>query len=286
VRVTRPVAPCTRCRALVVYGERQCRSCGEAFGYGANAPSLPTADEIREALAAAAPARGAPATLPPRERPSTMPPQAAAPSTMPPQAAAPSTMPPQSAGYTRAELANMARAVDGGGERFAPPPVTIPPVSAAEALLDTGRFDDETARPVVTEDVPGLVDSALFAALTPDVVDVEVIADLETSRFEAVGDARPDPMVQLMLEDDRFDAASAQAVVVEAVPDLVDSTLFRAMTDRAPPAAETPDVERTAGAPRATKKASADDEGGRCRACGTPVSGAHCRACGTRVARE
>jgi hypothetical protein len=60
------VAPCPRCANALVFGERQCRQCGQTFQYGQPEPPIPTFAQIVEALQAvgvAPPAMPPPAIL-------------------------------------------------------------------------------------------------------------------------------------------------------------------------------------------------------------------------------
>jgi hypothetical protein len=45
-----PTAPCPACKTTIVFGQRRCRACGQAFEYGANAPPEPTAEQVFDAL--------------------------------------------------------------------------------------------------------------------------------------------------------------------------------------------------------------------------------------------
>jgi hypothetical protein len=124
------VAACPRCKGALVFGEKACRSCGQTFQYGANAPPTPTFQQIVEALAAA----GLP--LPPGATPT----------------------PP-----TRTENAN-----------------------PFDNAIESGRF--KPTGQVMTEEIPGFIDSSLFAAFTPDHVDVTPVFGLETGRSAEVGE--------------------------------------------------------------------------------------------------
>jgi hypothetical protein len=45
-----PTAPCPACKTTIVFGQRRCRACGQAFEYGAHAPPEPTAEQVFDAL--------------------------------------------------------------------------------------------------------------------------------------------------------------------------------------------------------------------------------------------
>lgn len=125
-----PTAPCTHCRARIVYGQRSCPACGTRFDYGPTPPPEPTPAQVQEALVAAAM----------QER--------------------------------------MAVSVPDGA-----------PVGDA-GFVDRGRYDEVSTVPVVPEAIPGFVDSTLFKAFTPDVVETETVEGLEAS-FGASTRPRP-----------------------------------------------------------------------------------------------
>src|SRR5688572_28770260 len=157
------VAACPVCKQPLVFGERKCRNCGQVFQYGAAPPPEPSFSEIAAALRAA----GQPvpdyltfdeAPAPPRPAPASRP--AAPPIGQPARAA-----PPQ-------------RRAD------------VPQLEG----LDTGRF--KSIDVVQTEDIPGFIDSSLFAQFTPKEVDVAPVFGLETGRVE-VGEVRAIPSVDV-----------------------------------------------------------------------------------------
>jgi hypothetical protein len=188
------VAPCPRCKSALVFGERQCRSCGQTFQYGMPEPPIPSPGQIVEALSAAgiapppevvalaeARANGAP-------RPSMRP-------SMPvgPPGARPSMRPasPVSAAATPA-----ARPAPAPASAQPPGPGPAPAIVGRPLLdgptlegLDTGRFADPGA--VEGQDIPGFVDSSLFRGLTPARVAPQPVPDLDVGRFGDVGEVLP-----------------------------------------------------------------------------------------------
>lgn len=144
------------------------------------------------------------------------------------------------------------------------------------AGLDTGRFE---VGEVPVDDVPGLIDSTLFKAMTPDHVDVAPISGLELT-MQVGGDvevaAAPIPGLEAR-------ACVGDVVDVAPVPGLFRSDLFRTDVDIGAGAAAAGDVlEVSHNAGRRTPKASAD--GSRrvvCASCSTVHHLGRCPSCGT-----
>lgn len=174
----------------------------------------------------------------------------------------------------------------------APPPPAPGPglpgvggaVGPASALLDatveTGRYDQSTKAPVVTEAIPGFVDSTLFKAFTPAHVETEQVEGLESTGFGAVRDAPPGDFVPL----ETTSYGEVGLVATEAIPGFVDSTLFKAFT---PGTVETEAVdgfEAGAGATslRPVRRRNSVETGAACSECGTLHQSTLCPTCGAR----
>lgn len=177
-----------------------------------------------------------------------------------------------------------------------PPPVAPQPplapaavqaqAAAEEDLIDRGRYDDSQAAQVHAEEIPGFIDSTLFAAFTPKEVAVERIADLESTQVEDAGAPTTIEPQALELEQTSFQAVGD--VQGEDIPGFIDSTLFKAFTP-AEVQTETPDgleVLPTAFSTRAgtatPARAAADDELEPCSDCGARHDRVVCPACGAR----
>jgi hypothetical protein len=165
------VAACPVCKSPLVFGERRCRKCGQSFNYGASAPPPPSFAQIVEALSAAGheiPMElfGDDPPLPPAK------PAASAGGPVRGGAAAPQT--PQR-----------------------PPEPKVPTMEG----LDTGRF--KSVGDVQGENIPGFIDSSLFAKFTPEHVDATPIFGLDTGRAE-VGEVRVQqaPGIEMTSVDD------------------------------------------------------------------------------------
>jgi len=211
-------APCPRCQALIVFGERKCRSCAMPFDYGPNPPPEPSAEAVLDVLMSV--------ELPP--------------------------MP------------------------GAPPPAVRPTNDVATGTLpglDTGRLAAVGA--VDVEEIPGFIDSTLFAAYTPRSVDVATMPGLEVTRQAEV-------QVQTrMLSDIDGQPVPVGDVVTQEVPGLFGSDLFRADVDIAAGASASPSLDVTTNS-RPTKK-SASSQGRRvvCASCATIHHLSRCPSCGT-----
>jgi hypothetical protein len=190
-----PTAPCTRCRNTVVYGERQCRQCGEPFNYGPAAPPEPTPAQIMEALSAAS-GGDAPVSSPTGIRAPAR--AAAAPAALSTTPVDPmiDTGRAQKVGAVATEAVpglidsrlfgamvpeNIQVETMPGIERTVADDVPLMANDASMAgFLDTGRFDEATEAPAVpTEAVPGLIDSRLFGAMVPDNIAIPTMDDVE-----------------------------------------------------------------------------------------------------------
>ena len=184
------IAPCPKCQRPLVFGERNCRTCGQAFNYGTRDPPEPSFAEVVEALRAGG---HAPPTLDD----------------------AVAVAPPVNAPYRTAAPAP------------APHPRSIPsgaPVSDVPTMagLDTGRF--EPVGDVRVDDIPGFVDSSLYRAFTPAHVDVQQVADLDTGRAADVGAVR----VQLVPGVEPTAKEAVGAVATEDIPGIFHSDFLRA----------------------------------------------------------
>ncbi len=152
-----------------------------------------------------------------------------------------------------------------------------------DGLVDRGRYDDVSAAPVQTEDIPGFVDSTLFKAFTPDVVEVDRIEGLEQTSYDAAGAA---VVATEYVPVEHTAQASVGAVSVEDIPGFVDSTLFKAFTPDVveSEAVEGLEVSESAAASRARPTKKRSDDGGlrACSDCGTPHDKVICPSCGAR----
>ena len=143
------------------------------------------------------------------------------------------------------------------------------------ADLDTGRF---SVGDVDVDDVPGLIDSTLFAAFTPATVEVDHIPGLETTQ-QAGGDVevRSAPIPGL-------DSGNAEVgdVQVQSVPGLFGSDIFRTDTD-VPAGAERSlsvlDISPNAGLRRKEHVVVRHP----CPTCGTVHAESRCPSCGTAL---
>lgn len=246
------VAPCPKCQSPLVFGERNCRTCGQAFNYGARNPPEPSFAEVVEALRAGG---HAPPSLD-SEVPRAVPPNAA---------------------YRAATPAP------------APHPRSIPsgaPVSDAPTMagLDTGRF--EPVGEVSIPDIPGFVDSSLYRAFTPAHVDVQQVADLDTGRAADVGAVR----VQLVPGVEPTAKEAVGAVPTEDIPGIFHSDFLRAPEvpiivaaidglERSPRAEHRTSATGPAG--RRKGRSAGELEPCTCN-CGTTHRLPRCPSCGTR----
>jgi len=190
--VTLHVAPCPRCQAAVVYGERACRTCQQPFDYGSAAVPIPDFETVRATLVA----YGLPPPAPPLLDLGAI--------------LAPDTAPVVDDGMAafverteHAAVGNVTeeripdlidstlyrsmvpaevqveRIVDLESTRAERAPDVALDLETA-SMLDTGRFDGSRDAAVAVEDIPGFIDSSLYAAFSAGPVDVEVVPDLET----------------------------------------------------------------------------------------------------------
>lgn len=165
-----------------------------------------------------------------------------------------------------------------------PTTTTTPPAPIAStasegptlAGLDTGRFE---VGEVPIDDVPGLIDSTLFKAMTPDHVDVTPLSGLELT-MQVGGDV---PVTPTHIPGLEARADDVGAVDVAPVPGLFGSDLFRTDVDIGAGAAAAGDIlEVSPNAAR--RKTKAVDDGPRrvvCASCSTVHFLARCPSCGT-----
>ncbi len=214
-------APCPRCQALIVYGERQSRSCALPFDYGPNPPPEPSADAVVDVLMSV---------------------------DLPPLPGAPAVTAPSPAAQPRD--------VDVG---------TMPG-------LDNGRSAD--VGDVVSEDIPGFIDSTLFAAYSPADVDIGTMPGLEATR-------QADVQVRTrMLSDIDGQPVPVGDVVTQPVVGLFGSDLFRADVDVAAGASASPSLDVTTNS-RPTKAANTVGRRVICATCATIHQLSRCPSCGT-----
>ena len=255
------VAPCPNCGAAVVFGERRCRTCGQAFDYGATAPAIPTTEQVIAALRAVGVIVDAP------------PAAAGDDSIFAAVADAVAAVRP-SMGPGAAASTGTRSSTTGAG---AASPATG---SSTMLELDSGRYD--AAEDVDGDAVPGLIDSTLFASMTPERVEVEALPGLELTAFGG-GDASPSSVGRLA--DLEPLAGDVGAVAVEHIPCIYHSDMFHTDVDVAAGAAAAGDVlEVSPSTPRtAHRPTSASDAWERvaCPACGTVHASARCPNCAT-----
>jgi hypothetical protein len=212
-------APCPRCQSLVVFGERQCRTCAMPFDYGSNPPPVPSATDVFDSLMSAelpqVPTSSSAASAPPR----------------------------------------------------------APSMPTLEGL-DTGRL--AVVGHVDVEEIPGFIDSTLYAAWTPRDVHVAPLRDLETT-------ATSTPAVRTQQLSDLDRTIEVGDVVSEAVPGLFGSDLFRTDIDFAAGAAASAALDVTPNTRKAKAKAKTSSAPRRvaCASCGTVHPFARCPGCGT-----
>lgn len=230
-----PVAPCPRCRQPVVYGERKCRACQQPFDYGASAPPEPSEQQVAHVVA-----------------------------------------------QLRAQIA--AQRAQAQQQPQAAPPAA--PSGGAADFVDSGRFDEATARDVEPDEIPGFVDSSLFAAFTPKTVQVAAVDGLEQTSQQDVGEV----FVQRSADVVPTRAAEVGEVSTEEIPGFVDSSLFAKFTPAEVQAQHVDGLETGPALRKAKPKAArgagepADDfemDEIRCHSCGSKSKVYRCRACGT-----
>jgi hypothetical protein len=241
--VTLQLAPCPRCQAAVVYGERNCRHCGQDFDYGSAAVPIPDIHTIRAALMA----YGLPAPEPPvLDLDAIM--------NAPPAAAPPvPTRPPEPV-------------YDDGG--------------LSSLVERTGHVD---AGAVVDERIPDLIDSTLYRSMVPAVVPVEFVEGLESTHVEVTSDVAIDLETVSVLDTGRFDGSRDAAVVREDIPGFVDSTLYAAYAQGPVETEVVPDLEiMGAMRPKQVVAARKKDDPIPCSDCGTSFAGTRCPSCGAR----
>lgn len=249
------VAPCPSCQRPLVFGERSCRTCGQAFNYGARNPPEPTFAQLVEALRAAG---HAPPSL---------------------DDAVPHTA-PQNAAYRGAPVAPAPhpRSIVSGAPVMDPPAPAIPTITG----LESGRF--ERVGEVQVDDIPGFIDSTLYAAFTPKQVNTAPVAGLDTGRAVEVGQVRVAPLqgVEATAKD------AVGEVPVEDIPGLFHSDFLRApnvpLHTQAVEGLET--SRRAEPAPGATaapgkRQRNTDDLDNCTCSCGTTHHLPRCPSCGT-----
>lgn len=257
--MTLQVAPCPNCRGAVVFGERVCRTCGQTFDYGATPPPSPSPEQIVASLRAV----GVVVTPAP-----------------------PPAVSDESIFSAVADAVAAVRPSMGAGP--APRPVTagsdlVDARAPALADFDQGRFDG-VGGDVASEALPGLIDSTLFASLTPERVDAIALPDLESTTLDT---GAASSVAVARLADLELAADDVGVVSSESVPGLFHSDLFRADVDIAAGAAAAGDVLEVspAGARRPRPRTAArGGELGRvpCPACGTVHAAPRCPHCATQ----
>ena len=196
-----PTAPCPKCRTLLVYGQRQCLRCGERFDYGPSAPPEPTPQQMQEALAHAQLQHAAIAAPQPAHTAPTAPPPArvASPAASPPredlidrgrfdEAQGVAVQPEAIPGFIDSTLFAAFTPKDVAVERLADLESTQvdgaeaqgAPAMAPKAFgLELELTSHAAAGDVTRDDIPGFIDSTLFAAFTPAHVETETPEGLE-----------------------------------------------------------------------------------------------------------
>ena len=169
-------------------------------------------------------------------------------------------------------------------EHAQPTTSPTPDASAAESGglegLDSGRA--LRIGDVEVEDIPGFIDSTLFACMTPDHVDVVVPVGLEVTRYAtAVVQVRQAPEV------DSGRAAVGEVGPLDAIPGLYGSDMFKAHIDVAAGAAQASaflEVSPQRAPLTSTRKVKVDQSALRpvlCTQCGTKHGRSRCANCGT-----
>ncbi|MDP2344833.1 MAG: hypothetical protein Q8O67_28055 [Deltaproteobacteria bacterium] len=160
------------------------------------------------------------------------------------------------------------------------PPPAPPPAPAMEGL-DSGRFSG--VGEVEIEDIPGFIDSTLFAAMTPDVVDTVAVPGLDAGRFNA-GNVTTRKAAEI--ESDR--ANVGEVAQMAAIPGVERSDLLRANLDVAAGAASAGDmldVSPTRAHPKGVAKKGKGEDGELprviCTNCGSTHTKPRCPSCAT-----
>jgi hypothetical protein len=199
--VSLPTAPCTSCGQRVVYGQRRCPACGTTFDYGPTPPPEPTPAQVHEAHAFAqsqlAPSLTAAAPAAARAR-EAMPLDATADfldtgrfDDVPDSQVVPEAIP----GFIDSTLF----------KAFTPAHVDVEAVDGLEQTAydggGAGVFLSEAppvehtslgaVGEVATEAIPGFIESTLFKAFTPAVIQTEAVEGLEISTSAAASGQRP-----------------------------------------------------------------------------------------------
>ena len=185
--------------------------------------------------------------------------------------------------------AGMLRVADAAPAPAGPPPAVappaVPPSTAAAAVLvapmpglDTGRY--EATGDVPVQDIPGFIDSSLFAAFTPKNVDVMPLAQLERTSNDGVGDVAP--VVTPGLERTRQDVDAA--VPLMPLVAIEHTALVAAAVPV--PVVPVPELEaslraRRAGEPAPRVLARGELAAVICRSCGHRHAHQRCPQCGT-----
>ncbi|MCP4498959.1 MAG: hypothetical protein GY822_03205 [Deltaproteobacteria bacterium] len=260
-------APCTRCSILVAFGQRKCFRCNEPFNYGPNPPPEPPQNVLEEVYkrgmqelqAKAPPAAGAPpiraAAAPARAAVQPPPAQARPQSQVQP-------LPAQAPG-------------DAWDKRIGAQPVQ----GAVESFVESGRFDDANAHSAVEiEEVPGLIDSRLYGAFTPERVFSPPMEGLVTPN-EAPA-AIPDGPTAAEMGVMTTEYAAVGAVASEVPEGFIDSTLFAQYTPKNIVTESMPGIERVNE--KLLSPSAAADDTKRCSSCGTALRKPICEACGAR----
>ncbi len=146
--------------------------------------------------------------------------------------------------------------------------------------LDSGRA--AAVGDVVIEDIPGFIDSTLFAAMTPHEVDSVVVVGLEGTRFDTAH-----VMTRRAPEIDSDRANVGDVAALAAIPGIYGSDVFKAGVDIAAGAAGAGDLLDVSPArlhPRAA--ASVPSDGNHltliiCTNCGSTHAKARCPSCAT-----
>jgi hypothetical protein len=274
------VAPCPNCAGAVVFGERQCRTCGQAFDYGASAPPAPSTEQVVDALRAVGVVVDAPAPL-------TGPAPAAVDDEESIFAAvgeAVAAVRP-SMGQGAASPALSPRSSDGAAPAMAASSSSSPPSASTAFEIDTGRFDAGASAVDVAE-VPGLVDSTLFASMAPDDVDVDMIADLELTAVGTGAEVAANVTRLADLETLAVGLGGGGGVSGESIPGLFHSDVFHTDVDVAAGAAAAGELlEVSPSGLRARRAATRHDDGelsrAPCPSCGTVHAQPRCPNCAT-----
>ena len=166
-----------------------------------------------------------------------------------------------------------------GAVRSSPPAPTTatgPAIPMMEGL-DTGRYDVGEVTP---QQVPGLIDSTLFASMVPERIDVVPMPELEPTHLEVAGIVHVMPTPDLEV----LDRSAVPDAPVALLPDLMDNSAGGRGVDVVAGADQSADLDVLPSAFHVKSHRGVDSEPlsrAACASCGEIHSVARCPACGT-----